>query len=129
MNSRKAIVWTKKVHASPGSNIIPRGKKSCPECHAPVGPRLRKCECGHEFEFKSGVSKASRVERVEKPHKNLTENASEVIGIRDREALDSFIDQLNRCRSDSVQRGGCYSAFLHHEHGVVRVEVWLSPRP
>lgn len=29
-----------------------RGSKVCPKCQKSVGPRLRVCECGHEFAFK-----------------------------------------------------------------------------
>ena len=64
---------------------------------------------------------------VEKPFEALTEHPSEVIGVSDREALDSFIEQLKDCRDRSDHEGGCYSAFLHCKGGhTLQVEVWLS---
>ena len=109
---------------------MPKGKKSCPKCYKLCGPRLAKCECGHEFEFQPGrAPKRKRTALslpVEKPFEALTENPPEVVGISDREALDSFIQQLRDCRDRSDHEGGCYSAFLHHKHGDLQVEVWLS---
>ncbi len=109
-----------------------RGHKTCPECNAQVGPRTKKCSCGHEFVFKPGKApraKRGRLElpQVEKPFEALTETPSEVVGIDDREALDSFIEQLQACREDSLGNGGCYSAFLHckGDH-TIQVEVYLS---
>lgn len=111
---------------------MPRGKKTCPKCQAEVGPRLAVCECGHEFEFKHGKAPRAKRERlampqIEKPFEALTPDPSEVVGVCDREALDSFIEQLQTCRDDSLGNGGCYSAFLHCKGGhVIQVEVWLS---
>ena len=107
---------------------MPRGKKSCPECQALVGPRLRVCECGFEFVFKPGKApKKPRVKlSLDKPHEKLTENPSEVVGISDRDALDSFIEQLKDCRNSSSRAGGCYTSFLHHKQGTLAVEVWLK---
>ena len=67
--------------------------------------------------------------RIEKPFEGLSESPATVIGITDREALDSFLKQLQDCRSHSDLSGGCYSAFLHHRHGTLRVEVWLTMQP
>ena len=108
---------------------MPKGKKSCPECNALVGPRLAVCECGHKFAFKPGKKKASHMPPVEKPFEALTENPSEVVGINDREALNSFIEQLQACRTESNNTGGCYSAFLHCKGGhTMQVEIWLKMR-
>ena len=109
---------------------MPRGKKSCPECHASVGPRLAVCECGHKFTFKQGKAPKRKREAlslpVEKPFEALTPEPSEVVGISDREALKSFIEQIQACQKDSNRTGGCYSAFLHHKQGTLQVEVWLD---
>lgn len=106
-----------------------RGKKQCPQCGALVGPRLAVCQCGHEFTFKAGKTPIHRKAKAipsEKPHENLTDNPSDIIGVDDREALDSFIEQLQACRGDSNRTGGCYSAFLHCKGGhIIQVEVWL----
>lgn len=67
--------------------------------------------------------------QVKKPFEGLTVDPVEVVGIRDREALKSFIDQLQKCYKHSDYSGGCYSAFFHHRHGTLRVEVWLHPDP
>ena len=111
---------------------MPRGKKQCPKCEALVGPRLAVCECGHEFTFEQGKAptgkQKARATQVEKPFENLTENASEVLGVNDRDALRSFIEQLQSCQADSNRTGGCYSAFLHHKHGTTQIEVWLPLR-
>lgn len=110
---------------------MPRGKKQCPQCNALVGPRLRVCECGHEFTFKPGKAPKAKQKRiaeipqVEKPFEALTENPSETVGIKDRESLRSFIEQLQTCSANSDGTGGCYSAFLHHEHGTLEVQVWF----
>jgi len=107
-----------------------RGHKTCPECHAEVGPRTKTCNCGYEFIFKPGKGPKRKRKAlalpVEKPFEALTENPSETVGIRDREALDSFIEQLQECRINSNREGGCYNAFLHHDKGTLQVEVWLS---
>ena len=109
---------------------MPRGKKSCPECHASVGPRLAVCECGHEFTFKQG--KAPKAKRaaltLERPPEALTENPSEIVGTGDRDALQSFINQIQECYVNSDHNGGCYSAFLHHKNGTLQVQVQLSMR-
>ena len=105
-----------------------RGKKTCPECQAEVGPRTAECECGYVFPFAKGKAPKGRKPKppqVEKPFEALTEDPSEVIGVTDREALDSFIDQLQTCRDESRNTGGVYSAFLHHRTGTLRVEVGL----
>jgi hypothetical protein len=112
---------------------MPRGKKSCPECHALVGPRLAVCECGYKFAFKQGKAPKRKREALplppgKKPFEALTENPSEVVGISDREALKSFIRQLESCYTDSNRNAGCYSAFLHHKHGTLQVEVALEMR-
>ncbi len=102
---------------------MPRGKKTCPECEAEWGPRTKVCECGHEFSFNApkGKKKAPKTEPA-----TLTEEASIVVGIGDREDLNNFIDQLRAADSSSRQNGGMYSAFLHHKKGVLQVEVQLS---
>lgn len=97
-----------------------------------MGPRLRVCECGYEFTFKQGKApKAKRkrvaeLSQVEEPFEALTENPSEIIGINNREALQSFIEQLQTCQKESDHTGGAYSAFLHHEHGTLQVQVWFK---
>lgn len=109
-----------------------KGYKTCPGCQAEVGPRTRACKCGHEFEFKPGKAPRTKRKRLqvpesEKPFEALTEAPSEVVGVDDRGALDSFIEQLQTCRDDSLGNGGCYSAFLHCKGGhVIQVEIWLS---
>ena len=50
------------------------------------------------------------------------------MGINDREALDSLIEQLQACREASDNNGGCYSAFVHHKTGTIQIEVWLKMR-
>ncbi len=112
---------------------MPKGKKQCPECQAYVGPRLAVCECGYAFTFKTGKApKAQRVRTAElavpsgKPTE-LTVNPSEVVGLSDREALDSFIEQIKDCRG-YAEKGGCYSAFLHHKLGVIQIEVQFPIR-
>jgi len=111
---------------------MPRGKKTCPECNAQVGPRLAVCECGFEFTFKHGKSpkrsKAPKAIPVEKPFEALTENPVEVVGVKDRSELADFINQLQTCFKDSDRQGGCYSAFLHHQTGTLQVEVWFEMR-
>lgn len=44
---------------------MPRGFKTCPECHALVGPRTKICACGHEFVF--GATKPSPVDTLPTP--------------------------------------------------------------
>ena len=112
---------------------MPRGRKSCPECHALCGPRLATCECGHKFLFKAGKAPntigkppKAKSEEVKEPFEKLTENPIEVIGVSDRQALDTFIEQLKACRDDSNRNCGCYSAFLRHKHGRLQVEVWFG---
>ncbi len=111
---------------------MPRGKKTCPECNASVGPRLGTCECGHKFAFKQGSEPKRKREALKLPADRepeaLTENPSEVIGVKDRDALRSFIEQLRSCQGDSNGNGGCYSAFLHHDHGVLQVRVQFTMR-
>lgn len=114
---------------------MPRGKKTCPKCQASVGPRLAICECGHEFTFKQGKAPGQKRKRIaqlalltEKPFEALTENPDTAIGVNDREAFDSFMDQMRACKENSNHTGGCYSAFLHHRHGVLQVEVWFPMR-
>ena len=110
-----------------------RGKKTCPSCKAEVGPRLAVCECGHEFAFKSGKKPGGRQTPrsvpVEKPFENLTEEPTEILGIDNRSALRSFIEQLEACESDSNRTGGCYSAFAHcrGDH-TIQIEVYLPMR-
>lgn len=110
-----------------------RGHKVCPGCQAEVGPRTKTCVCGHEFTFKQGKTPKKKREALqlpptEKPFEALTENPSEVVGISDREALKSFIKQLQACYENSNRNGGCYSSFLHHKVGTLQVDVWLSMR-
>lgn len=112
---------------------MPRGRKICPECNTAVGPRLAVCECGHAFTFKRGKEpKAKRVRTAElavpseEPTK-LTPDPSEVVGVNDREALDSFIAQMEDCR-ENAKKGGVYSAFLHHKTGVIQVEIQFPIR-
>ena len=111
---------------------MPRGKKICPECNAQVGPRLAVCGCGHAFTFKQGKGpKAKRVRTAElavpsETPTKLTVSPSEVVGLSDREALDSFIEQIKACRRDSAFNGGCYSCFLHHKQGVLQIEIQLK---
>lgn len=112
---------------------MPRGKKICPECNAAVGPRLAVCECGHEFAFKAGKGpKAKRVRTAElavpgeKPAEP-TPDPSEVVSVNDREALNSFIEQIKDCR-ENARKGGVYSAFLHHKLGIIQIEVQFPIR-
>jgi hypothetical protein len=110
---------------------VSRGHKTCPKCQIEVGPRTKICpQCKHEFVFGPGKAPSrktrNRAVPVEKPFEALTENPSEIIGVNDREALDSFITQLQSCRADSNRGGGCYSAFLHHKHGTLQVEIWFT---
>ncbi len=113
---------------------MPKGKKQCPECQAYVGPRLAVCECGYAFTFKTGKApKAQRVRTAElavpgeKPVEP-TPDPSEVVGVNDRDALDSFIKQIKDCR-DRANGGGVYSAFLHckGDH-VIQIEVQFPIR-
>ena len=109
-----------------------KGKKTCPECSAELGVRTKICSCGHEFAFKHTGARLKKgpptPPRSEKPFENLTENPPEVVGINDRVALESFIEQLQACGSNSDNTGGCYSAFLHHRNGVLQVEVGFPLR-
>jgi len=102
---------------------MPRGMKTCPRCEKQSGPRTKTCECGYVF---IADTKRKQTTQVEKPFEALSETPPEVVGIKDCEALDSFIRQLKSCRDDSRRTGGCYSAFLHSCNGVTRVEVWLK---
>lgn len=111
---------------------MPRGKKICPECGAPTGPRTTVCQCGHHFQFAEGKApktcktKATRPPEQDKLSPGVTaEDAPEIVQISDRQALDSFIESLKMCRTDSNRNGGCFSAFLHHKHGTLQVEVWV----
>ena len=105
---------------------MPRGKKICPKCQAEVGPRLRVCDCGHEFPFKGKTTR--KRQSVEHPFEALTEKPSDVIGVADRGELKAFIGQLQTCYDDSNRSGGCYSAFLRHKKGTLQIEVWLEMR-
>lgn len=115
-------------------------EKECPDCGLVVAIDRAECDCS--FKFASGGNeppwdkptprppkKKGAPPRIEKPFEGLTASPAEVVGTRDREALDSFIKQLQACYKHSDYSGGCYSAFLHHRHGTLRVEVWLSPDP
>lgn len=113
---------------------MPRGFKICPNCQKQVGPRTRVCECDYEFAFKQGKApkrprKALRLPADKEPFASLSENPSEVVGIDDRDALASLIEQLQACQADSNRTGGCYSAFAHCKGGhTVQIEVWLPLR-
>ena len=107
---------------------MPPGKKECKECGKLVGPRTKVCpECGCKFVFKTG-SQSKKIKGVKQagfspPQRPAT---SVVVGVNDREALDTFLAQLRACRDDSNRNGGCYSAFLHCRAGdCVQVEVQL----
>lgn len=107
-----------------------KGKKKCPLCGAEAGPRLKVCggwQCGHVFAVKrKGPSRRKRtpLTEVENPHENLTENPPPTVGVSSRDALDTFIEQLQAARDASDRTGGCYSAFLHHKTGILQVDVW-----
>ena len=112
---------------------MPRGKKSCPECHAEVGPRLAVCECGFEFTFNQGKApgkrKAPRPPKVGTPHEPTEDDeVPAIVSAGDRGELDSFIAQLQACRDESNRSGGCYSAFLRHKFGTLKVEVYFPMR-
>ncbi len=127
---------------------MPRGKKTCPDCEASVGPRLKVCECGYEFTFKQTKAKdpvppMPMVPRSSPPRRTpprrspptrkstppVAEQKGPVskcpIRIRDKAMLDDFIEELKSCRADSTRNGGCYSAFLHHNAGIIQVEIQL----
>ena len=117
---------------------MPRGKKSCPKCNAFVGPRLKVCACGYEFEFKQKAESRppvrlppkipSKVEPSEDatPSADLPEKIS--VTITDRDELKQFIAQLKSCYTRSDHNGGGYAAFLHHKQGVLQVDVCLQMR-
>ena len=108
---------------------MPRGKKSCPKCNASVGPRLRVCECGHEFAFKQGSPSRRKPPAIpgrEKPREDLSDDPSTVVGVTDRDELREFIQQLQSCYDRSHANGGGYSAFLHHKTGKLEVDVCLE---
>lgn len=60
---------------------------------------------------------------------NLSEPPVSIVGVTDRKALASFIKQLKACSAHSDYHGGCYSAFLHHRNGTLRVEIMLTHAP
>ena len=101
---------------------MPRGKKTCPECGAVSGVRLRTCPCGHEFPMKKAKPKVQRVE----PTEDSPTTEIEAVRIKDPQTLREFLGQLRECAKSSLANGGMYSAFLHHDTGCVQVQVWLS---
>lgn len=115
-------------------------RKRCPKCDTVTLASTAKCECGHKF-ISGGADppwdkktprppkKKGAPPKIAKPFEGLTASPAEVVGIQDREALKSFIKQLQECYKHSDYSGGCYSAFLHHRHGTLRVEVWLTLDP
>ncbi len=114
---------------------MPRGKKTCPKCEALTGPRTAVCPCGHEFLFKPGKVPATRKAKAPRPVRTdglsqgvTAEDIPEIIQMADREAVDSLIEQLKMCRTDADRNGGCFSTFLHHEHGTLQIEVWFPMR-
>ena len=128
---------------------MPRGKKQCPKCQAEVGPRLRKCECGHEFEFKIGKEpkaqrkasplalppvgepvkrKPPKLHAIENPLEGLTDDPPSIVAVTDRDELKAFIGQLKSAYERSDNNGGGYGAFLHHKSGTLHVNVVLKMR-
>ena len=112
---------------------MPRGKKSCPKCHASVGPRLRVCECGYEFAFKAKPDPPRPLPPTIPPKVAPTETPADTSGvtavtITDRGKLGSFIKDLKSCYERSDYNGGGYATYLHHKHGTLRVDVCLMMR-
>ncbi len=135
---------------------MPAGKKQCPKCDEFVGPRLKKCECGHEFVFKVKKSAPGTVPppivtatpegaRYSTPRRRppplptkaapddrpMTEkSAKHVFRIKDRTLLKDFLWELRSARGESERTGGMYSAFLYLENGdSIQFEVWLPMMP
>lgn len=97
-----------------------RGRKSCPQCNASVGPRLRVCECGHEFTFKTKPEPPRRTPPKIPPKVSLPqpdEHGKRTVVVNDEPELRRFIaalkDAANKCRHS----GGGYSVFLHLKDG------------
>ena len=125
---------------------MPRGKKTCPQCNASVGPRLRVCECGHEFAFKQKIETQGPVRDLTSaetpvrlppkippkasvvPVEKLSDDPPKIVAITDRQELTAFIAQLQDSYTKSDRSGGGYSAFLHHKHGTLQVHVCLTMR-
>lgn len=114
---------------------MPRGKKSCPQCNASVGPRLRICQCGYEFAFKQKAeSTAPRRSPPKIPSKvalrsddaTPSDDPPKVIVVTDRDEVQGFIQQLKSCYDRSNRGGGGYSSFLHHKYGTLQIDVCLE---
>ena len=104
-----------------------KGKKTCPECGAEVGCRLRVCECDFKFPIKDHKqpSKKTANQPVQKEVSEATEIAPEIVCVSDPDALKRFVAQIKEAAYSARHHGGVYSAFLHHKHGVVQVEVYF----
>lgn len=120
---------------------MPRGKKSCPECHGMCGPRLRICTCGHEFAFKQKVKSRPPVQlsprippkipakvTLRSDDTTPSNDPPKVIVVIDRDEVQEFLQQLKSCYDRSHHNGGGYSAFLHHKTGTLQVDVCLKMR-
>lgn len=99
---------------------MPRGKKSCPKCGALVGPRLRVCECGHEFAFKQKEAPSRLPPRIPPkatPLPQPDEHGKRTVVVNDEPKLRQFItalkDAANKCRHS----GGGYAVFLPLKDG------------